>query len=193
MNTLSNQTPSPTVFQIILRSPNVGSGSNTDGFYRVNIPQVVPDKQYYIEVSRIFIQDIDNPNIQQRMVRMVSNSVIQQNTYDTYKDGFTNVLGQFELQHDGAGHYVAWVWNPVSEMLSGGFVNGSMLNNGQIHIRFEYLDRTAIAFTGGSAYAGWEAVLTVYEVYNHDINAVFRKVLSEPSLKTQVQGATHSK
>mgnify|MGYP003340683495 CR=1 FL=1 len=192
MNTLSNQIPAPSVFQIVLRSESVISGTATDGFYRVNIPQVIPDKQYYIEVSRIFLQDIDNPNIQQRMVRMVSNSVIQQNTYDTYKNGYTNILGQFELQHNGAGHYVAWVWNPVSEMLSGGFINGSMLNNGQIHIRFEYMDRTAIAFTA-SDYDGWEAVLTVYEVYNHDSNAVFKKVLSEPSLKTQVQGVTHSR
>ena len=101
MNTLSNQTPSPNCFQIVLNSADVKSGSANDGYWRVNIPQCIPDKLYYIEVSRIYIQDINSPNANNRMVRLISYSVNQQNTYDTYKDGYTNILGNFELQQNG--------------------------------------------------------------------------------------------
>lgn len=193
MNTLSNQVPSPNVYQVVLNSASVQTGTATDGYYQVNIPGVISDKQYYCEVSRFYAQELDsNLSIQVRMLRARSYSVNLQNTYETAKNSYTNIIGNFEIQHSGAAHYVAWCWNPVSEMLSGGFVNGSILNNGTFHIRLEYLDGTEASFTA-SAYDGWEMVLTFYEVYNHDSNAIFKKVLSEPSLKTQVQGATHSK
>lgn len=199
-NTIHNIPPTPCYYVLHLTSTNSNRASGSSWYWRINIPSVSSVKQYYIRPTRVFIQDLNPVDTAIRAVVIRTDSCRLQNSYSSGLvsgdgAGYSNILGVCEIsktiianiQHN----YVAYMEEPHTNFMSGGFVNGSILQGGEFNIRICDLNNNDISFNA-TTYADAFFEVSIYEIHNpqYSISADIMKTKNPytHASPTQVQG-----
>lgn len=199
-NNMMNSPPAPCYYVCHLFSQTATTSNSGNYTWRINIPNVASNKQYFIRITKCFIQEVEPSDPELRVCVIRSFTTTLQNSFSsglTASDnsGYSNVLGVFEIQHQGVGgnnvYYVAYNEEPHSNFLSGGFVNGSALQNNEFHLRITDMNNGPIQF-GGTTYSRFMIELSFYEVinpkYSVSMDYDYDKIKYDNTTKTQVQG-----
>ena len=204
-NNIHNMPPAPCYYVLHLSINTTLRSSGSSYTWRINIPNVSSQKQYYIRPTRVFIQEINPADGALRTLVMSSTTVRLQNSYSSglvstgpgNSPGYSNILGVFEIQHSAKGgndfHFVAYNEEPHATFLSGGFINGGALQNNEFNIHLTDLNGNDISFNS-TVYADFFVEISLYEIYNPQFTITHQydhdKIKYEGTNMTQVQGST---
>ena len=199
-NNIHNSPPPPSYYVLHLATTNAIRSSGSSWWWRINIPDVSSSKQYFIRPTKVYIQEINPANPALRTVVLRSETCRLQNSHSTGLvsgdgAGYSNIIGVCELQHTSKSNndynFVAYNEEPHYTFLSGGFVNGSALQNNEFNIRICDLNNSDYSFNATS-YADAFFEISLFEIYNpqYTITNEYKhdRLPFNPASTTQVQG-----
>ena len=200
-NNIHNSPPLPCYYVLHLATTNAIRSSGTSWWWNINIPNVSSAKQYFIRATKVYIQDLNPASASLRACVLRSESCRLQNSYSSGLvasgdgAGYSNIIGVCEIYHTTKSsndyNYVAYNEEPHYTFLSGGFINGGALQNGEFNIRVCDLNNADLAFNA-TTYADAFFEISLFEIYSpqYTITNEYKhdRLEYSPVSGTQVQG-----
>ena len=199
-NNIHNSPPIFDCYVLHLTTTTAIRSSGSSWWWNIDLPNVSSAKQFFIRATKVYIQDLNpaSPSIRTCLIR--SDTCRLQNSYSTgvvSNDGagYSNIIGVCQVNHTTKGandyNFVAYNEEPHVNFLSGGFINGGALQNGEFNIRICDLNNADMTFNA-TIYTDAFFEITICEIMNpqYTITNQFQhdKLGFSPVAGTQIQG-----
>ena len=200
-NNIHNNPPLFDFYVLHLATTNSIRSSGSSWWWNIDLPSVSSAKQYFIRATKVYIQDLNPASPSLRACILRSESCRLQNSFSTGlvasgdSAGYSNIIGVCEINHTTKSsndyNFVAYNEEPHVNFISGGFINGGALQNGEFHIRICDLNNADFSFNA-TGYADAFFEITICEILNpqYTITNQFQhdRLGYAPVAGTQVQG-----